>query len=186
MAVCIANLSATAASQHVCRPYYCMLWWNRLQPANLAEQSMLPQIQVDHWDNTFLNGWSTIYLGLQSCLWRQKQVWCVTILPPAKSYADYSANHIHLEFAWARDGVEWSMVSMLLLAKLQAYMLLQAKTDEYTMHHVHPIKYCHVTYFGSALGLAGLAVVWQVASQDPYGLAISPTVFKVSLRLFIP
>ena len=58
-------------------------------------------------------------------------------------------------------------------------MLLQVKTDEYTMHNFHMVKFCHVTYFGSALGLAGLAVVWQVASQQPYGLAVSPVVFKV-------
>lgn len=55
----------------------------------------------------------------------------------------------------------------------------QVKTDEYTMHNFHVVKYCHVTHFGSPLGLAGLAVVWLVASQDPYSLFISSAVFKV-------
>ena len=59
--------------------------------------------------------------------------------------------------------------------------VLQVKTDEYTMHNFHLIKYCHLNHFGSALGLAGLAVVWQVASQEPYNLNISSTVFKVSV-----
>ena len=62
---------------------------------------------------------------------------------------------------------------------LKVVVLLQVKTDEYTMHNFHLVKYCHLTHFGSALGLAGLAVVWQVASQSPYQLHISGTVFKV-------
>lgn len=60
-----------------------------------------------------------------------------------------------------------------------ALFLVQVKTDEYTMQNFHLVKYCHVNHFGSTLGLAGLAVVWLVASQDPYNLHISATVFKV-------
>ncbi len=59
---------------------------------------------------------------------------------------------------------------------------LQVKRDEYTMQNFHIIRYCHLNHFGSTLGLAGLAVVWQVASQAPYQLHISATVFKVTNR----
>ncbi len=70
----------------------------------------------------------------------------------------------------------WCFVTAILI------VILQVKTDEYTMHKFHIIKYCHLNHFGSTLGLAGLAVVWQVASQTPYDLHISATVFKVTHR----
>ncbi|DBA68888.1 TPA: hypothetical protein ACH3X2_013364 [Trebouxia sp. C0005] len=59
----------------------------------------------------------------------------------------------------------------------------KVKTDEYTMQNFDIIKYCHLNHFASMLGLAGLAVVWQVASQAPYDLHISATVFKVIVVL---
>ena len=64
------------------------------------------------------------------------------------------------------------------------HVAMQVKTDEYTMQNFHLVKYCHLNHFGSTLGLAGLAVVWQVASQTPYNLHISGTVFKVTAALF--
>lgn len=53
------------------------------------------------------------------------------------------------------------------------------KTDEYTMWHFNPIKYCQISHFASVLGWVGLAVAWKVASQPGYGLSISATVFQV-------
>ena len=66
-----------------------------------------------------------------------------------------------------------------------ALLLVQVKTDEYTMQNFHLVRYCHVNHFGSTLGLAGLAVVWQVASQDPYNLHVSATVFKVKEKCLV-
>ena len=77
---------------------------------------------------------------------------------------------------------EYTMQNLHIASAQLKLCFLQVKTDEYTMHNFHIIKYCHLNHFGSTLGLAGLAVVWQVASQVPYQLHISSTVFKVTNR----
>ncbi|KAK9807721.1 hypothetical protein WJX72_007166 [[Myrmecia] bisecta] len=53
------------------------------------------------------------------------------------------------------------------------------KTDEWTLQHFNPIKYCQISHMGAALGLTGLAGVWKVASGPGSDLGISELVWKV-------
>mmetsp|Transcript_13654 Transcript_13654/g.43079 ORF Transcript_13654/g.43079 Transcript_13654/m.43079 type:complete len:611 (-) Transcript_13654:65-1897(-) len=55
----------------------------------------------------------------------------------------------------------------------------KVKTDDMTREDFHPIKHTPIGHFGSAMGLAGLAATWKVASQPYLRLGVDKVVWHI-------